>query len=227
MKLTFTIEQMAFWTTDPNLSQLKPPFLYSGAPEVSFIAPMARRRLPPVAKVMAWLDHQLDATQLPAVYASKYAEISNTIHLVRQFSDDLSPAKFSMSVNNAIPGLLSVVMNNEAPYSVIDSMEGLLESALTEACGLLQTHQQVKVVVFEENTAEPFNELGVDEHATVLTCVIAKGSDISLSTNDPSNSADNLDKGTELKAGLLRFLTKEQSDYVRCTARKDWHWHWQ
>lgn len=224
MKLSFSIHQKAYWTSEPNETEVALPFFSEGDLDVSFIPPIVRRRLPLIAKAMVSLDHQLASERMAAVYASQYAEMSNTMDLIGQFTDDLSPSKFSMSVNNALPGLISVISKNQLPYTVIDSLDGLVESAVIEAMTLLNEYDQVKVVLFEEKTAAPFQELGVQQRDSVLVLLVSQGDQYQLRATEPNiNQSSNL-HAPEINDTFLQFLAGKSSTFERAKTRKVWHW---
>ncbi|MGN0854228.1 MAG: beta-ketoacyl synthase chain length factor [Kiritimatiellia bacterium] len=118
----------------------------SPRPDVSFMPPLAQRRLSDVERAalsVAWqaLERYEAADDsvrrmIPVVFASRWGEIGTTVRLMQQMYADgeMSPAGFSNSVHNAAPGHLSLLLKNTAPYTAIaagpDSYEmGLLEAS--------------------------------------------------------------------------------------------------
>ncbi|MBR6412542.1 MAG: beta-ketoacyl synthase chain length factor [Alphaproteobacteria bacterium] len=145
MKKIFYIQKYAFWrqTDKENM------------PNVDFIPALLRRRLTGVEKIGLYLANQLEpfppATQV--VFASRFGEWQQTIDLIRQFFNDheMSPAGFSHSVHNAMPGVFSLLGKNKESYTSIAAGENTIESGLMDAfCGKLPT----LFICAEEETPE-------------------------------------------------------------------------
>lgn len=131
MNKTLYIDNFIFWNeTDAE-----------NIPDVSFIPPMARRRMSILEKVAISLASKI-APETPdyrVVFASQFGEWDQTIKLIKQFFTDseMSPAGFSNSVHNAALGHLSLLTKNHNSYTSIaaglDTLEiGLLESITTK-----------------------------------------------------------------------------------------------
>ena len=109
-------------------------------PDVSFVPPLVRRRLTGVEKIGISLANQVcgGRDDYFVVFASRFGEWGQTIKLIRQFYEDveMSPAGFSTSVHNAMPGILSVLRHNRMAYTAVAANERTLDNALVEAfCG--------------------------------------------------------------------------------------------
>lgn len=227
MKFKLIKWSCCFPATSDNSSQVAKNCII-GKPELSNIPPMVKRRMPMVAKAMAALDDEIGGHHLPAVYASKNAELSRTIKLIRQFEMDLSPALFSMSVNNAIPGLLSVIRKNNKPYTVIDSLSGLLPMAFLEASNLLQDFEVVKVVVFEEQSSIELNQqFAANDPCFAAAFVISRGNELSLELLDrtsPETTIAEIDHG--FQKDWLSFFNRESHQMEQVCRRQAWRWTW-
>lgn len=111
-----------------------------GKCDVSFIAPMERRRLTALEKAalgVAWKAQQEAGGGAPdaVVFASRWGEIGTTLKLMRQMFEEheMSPAAFSNSVHNAAPGHFSLLTRNHAPYTAIAAAERTFEMGMLEA----------------------------------------------------------------------------------------------
>lgn len=223
----FSIKNWALWTASPIVREGGAGLpIFSGSPDVSAVSPMVRRRMPLLAKVIFFLNQQLELPAVDTVYATQNAELSRTLKLLRQFDGDVSPAMFSMSVNNAIAGLLSVINADSSVYSVVDSMSGLLEMAVLEAVTWLpkSEHGLVKVVLFEEASCEPLRQgFDLDQQATVLVLLLETGQDVSLSMLD-GEADERLRFGTWSAADYLGFLSGSSSCLISRENRVRWQW---
>ena len=121
----YRIEAVEQWTAEGDAK-----------PDVSFVAPLERRRLTGVERAalsVAWKVRP-DA-EIPVVFASRWGEIGVTAKLMQQFHADgeMSPAGFSASVHNATPGAFSLLTKNHAAYTAIAARDRSLEAGLLEA----------------------------------------------------------------------------------------------
>lgn len=134
-------------------------------PDVSFVAPLERRRLTAVERAAlavafrVWKPYADEAAargisaEIPVVFASRWGEIGTTVKLMKQFHEDgeMSPAGFSASVHNAAPGAFSLFTRNHAPYTAIAAREKSFLAGFTEAAAMRTT---VLYVYAEEATPE-------------------------------------------------------------------------
>ena len=106
------------------------------SPDVGFLPAMIRRRLTGVEKIGLYLAEKVcsDRNDFYTVFASRFGEWGQTVKLIKQFYEDqeMSPAGFSSSVHNAMPGILSVVKHNTMSYTTVAAGERTVGEALTE-----------------------------------------------------------------------------------------------
>ena len=127
MKKIFYIQKYVLWQQNEKEEM----------PDISFIPTLLRRRLTAIEKIGLFLAHRLEP--LPEncliVFASRFGEWQQTIDLIQQFYSDkeMSPAGFSHSVHNAMPGLLSILSKNKSSYTSIAAQESTIEAGLLEA----------------------------------------------------------------------------------------------
>ena len=124
------IEKWAAWQATPEAPK----------PDVSFVPPLARRRLTGVERAALAVARAVypdppPPEGLPVVFASRWGEIGTTIDLMQQFHADgeMSPAGFSVSVHNAAPGAFSLFTRNRAGYTAIAARRRTLASGFLEA----------------------------------------------------------------------------------------------
>ncbi len=140
------IEKWAAWQATPEAPK----------PDVSFVPPLARRRLTGVERAALTVAKAVypdppPSEGLPVVFASRWGEIGTTIDLMRQFHADgeMSPAGFSVSVHNAAPGAFSLFTRNRAGYTAIAARRRTLASGFLEA---LAQRTRTLFVYAEEST---------------------------------------------------------------------------
>jgi len=136
MKNTFYIDKYAIWTGTDDIK----------SPKVDFVPALIRRRLTEVEKIGLYLTQQLEP--LPdikcIVFASQFGEWQQTIKLIEQMHEEneMSPAGFSHSVHNAMPGLWAILHNSQCNYTTVAANE------LTIDCGLIETLSRGENVLF-------------------------------------------------------------------------------
>lgn len=138
---SFFIKKYAIWR----------PSEESNTPNVDFIKPLIRRRLTQVEKIGLFLAEEIKniGKNTKIIFASQYGEWQQTIKLIQQMhaENEMSPAGFSHSVHNAMPGLLSVSAQLKNNYTTVAANEDTIESALLEA---FATKEEVLLVYAEE-----------------------------------------------------------------------------
>jgi len=227
---SFNLKSWAAWGIGELAEITKLEKIKNGTPLLENIPPMVKRRMPMLAKYIFELNTILDdslsiktpKTAIPTVYASKNAELKRTFNIIRSFTGDVSPAQFSMSVHNAIAGLLSVINKDNSVYTVIDSMSGTLEAAVIEAISLLSEYDYVKVIYFDEDLPDELNSSFIGNNKPVAMCLlIEKGQQISL---ESSANHKNIESNENL-IDLVEFFTLKTSSYTTINPRLIWTWH--
>lgn len=131
-------------------------------PSCDFVAPMQRRRLSPLARIVMHTAWPLcgDDEQLPFVYASRHGETTRTFAMLDEIGRDapLSPTQFGLSVHNAIAGQWSILRGQRGESVAIAGEADTFEHAIVEAAALLgDGATAVIVVVAEERPAEAYD----------------------------------------------------------------------
>ncbi|WP_211091336.1 beta-ketoacyl synthase chain length factor [Pseudothauera rhizosphaerae] len=124
-------------------------------PGTSFLPPLQRRRLSPLARMVfdcAWpLADGLDP--MPIVFASRHGETNRNFAQLQTLAagEPLSPTAFGLSVHNAIVGQWSIIRKETAEGVALAGEADMLEHAFIEACALLRADSpRVLVVAAEE-----------------------------------------------------------------------------
>lgn len=136
-----------------------PPIAEEGAPDVSFLPAMLRRRCSTPTKIALSLVQRITNTRPhPApfsqvIFASRYGEAATTISLLDQLvkREDLSPTAFSLSVHNTAAGQYSIIHQDRSATLSLSAGPATLCYALLEAhLFLLQRPERDVLVVFSE-----------------------------------------------------------------------------
>ncbi len=151
------------------------------APTLSFIPTLQRRRLSLLARISLELVEILSVPLKPArmVFASRHGEIINTTAMLSDLAQNivLSPAAFSHSVHNAIPGLWSIFQQQYGECSAISAGLDTLPMGLLEAQTLLFSDQNSTVVLLLADEVPPVCfESGLNEISTQYALGLLLGS---------------------------------------------------
>ena len=107
--------------------------------DVSFVAPLLRRRLSHLAKMTLRVAHDCTQglSQVRFVFSSRHGDLTRTTAMLDDIAEKthLSPTVFSLSVLNAGTGLFSILRNDTSPATAISAGEssfgfGLIEAAM-------------------------------------------------------------------------------------------------
>lgn len=136
-------------------------------PELSFVEPMLRRRLSPLARAAFHVAHACGGhlTGVPLVYASRHGELGRTLELFQSLAsgETLSPTTFSLSVLNANAGLYSITRGDTSPATAISAGTESFGFGLLEALSRsLSNNTQVLYVYAEAPAPEPLGPCAAD-----------------------------------------------------------------
>ena len=206
------------------------------------LAPMLRRRLSGLGKMavgvaIAALD---GAENVPSVFSSRHGELDRTVGLLSELAQGqpLSPTHFSLSVHNAVGGVMSIARKDTSSITALATSNGDFSLAILEALAILQegAHQQVLCVVYDEPVPEVYSA-NDDNLASaprfpyaVAFMVAASGSSCAEDELHFSIDHHSVDKGLSAPSEpqamtLLRFVLSEQiTELVLPAHRHGWHW---
>ena len=158
------------------------------AADASPVPAMVRRRLGTIGRsvaAVAWDMIQAGDSQ-SLIFASRHGDQSKTLQLLAEIGAQapLSPAAFSLSVHNALAGLISIARDARGPHTALSADERLMASAITEAFGQLHAGASSAVCVvydlplpadyqFDDNQKTPY--------AIALELTLDDGEPLSLS----------------------------------------------
>jgi len=219
-------------------------------PDVKAIPAMLRRRLSPLGKMaLSTAIPLLEETNsgVPTVLVSRHGDLHRTVNLLQDLAvgESLSPTHFSLSVHNAIGGLLSIARKDTSSMTALACGFDDISTALLEAQAILaeQNCEQVLCLIYDEPVpdvylqAVPPNDayavaflIGTSTETSVETPV-APPADTEISVNlelcqrqnpEPAASDDQLPQALS----LLRWLitTPRTSPLTLSGARNSWRW---
>jgi len=208
------------------------------APDVQFVAPMTRRRLSGLSRMVFrvavdCLAEQEDSTVY--VFCSRYGEYRRSYGILTELAkgEPASAAAFSTSVHNTSASLFAIEKLDHSQSIATAGGEATLETAFVEAWSLLSDDAAPAVLVVYHD--EPLPELYRDQPTTVENSAAFA---MLLQLPNPGQNAVNLqlswDTQKEIPAPhcttsdpaleVLRLLLKGRDQVVVDTGRLAWTW---
>lgn len=200
-----------------------------GVPDVADIPMMLRRRLGRLGRMVMRCANDVDQYPNPhLVFSSRYGDSTLTAVLLQALAnkEPVSPAKFSVSVHNALAGLLSIYTKNTAPHTAIAAGRHSFLHAMLEAQALL--HEDPKRIVLLLHYDEPlpdFYEPFVDYDVPIASLALvltgngdANGVKMKLATDDGQATIDDEDS----IFSYIRFLTGKKDFWCWQQGEKSW-----
>jgi hypothetical protein len=148
------------------------------AADVSYIDPLLRRRLSPLARSALDVAQRCigDLPSVSVVYASRHGELTRTIELLHSLrrQEPLSPATFSLSVLNAAAGVFSIARHDTAPATAISAGVESLGLGLLDTFARLQTQpdRPVLFIYAEAPVPAPLSPQMGDPEATLALALL-------------------------------------------------------
>ena len=165
-------------------AEVEERLIAEGIPEEVFAAgvklpAMLNRRLSAAGKRAAALANQLlNGEGLSIVWCSQYGDLARTQRLMESIVDNepMSPTDFSLSVQNAEPGILSMATKNHEHIVAISAAKYRFYNALLEA-ELLRREQAKDVLLVMTDQAIPDVYTPVSAIKVATTSLVLRLSD--------------------------------------------------
>jgi hypothetical protein len=190
-----------------------------------------RRRVTPIGQMAFRVVQGLGKPRAARfIFASRHGEFSRSLSILRSLAarEPPSPTDFSLSVHNALAGLLSIAQENTAGHTAVAAGVDSFASALLEAAACLAVRPQepILLVYFDEPLLEPYGEIaGPNDGTFVLALRLA------AATGEPGDIAIDLGRRnasgtaaspTEQARAFLRFVLSAANEHVVQGERLQW-----
>lgn len=198
------------------------------------LPPLLRRRVSPIGqqafRAAAALHKRPDGR---FVFCSRHGEFQRTLGLLRTIAENepTSPADFSLSVHNALAGLLSIGWKNQRGHTAVAAGADSFGYGLLEAvtCLFAEPSRSVGLVYFDEPLPGIYGELAEDDDAPLalallLTAAAGGDGDITLAT-EPADSSEAPRSASGQALDFLRFFLSGRPDATSPGAGVRWRWH--
>jgi hypothetical protein len=149
----------------------------AAAPELPM---MLRRRLTPIGQAALAAAAEAGApAEARYVFCSRHGEFVRTARLLTAVAQDepLSPADFSVSVHNALAGILSIANGARAGHTAIAHGNDSFAAGLLEAVATLAADQATPVllVYFDDDLPPPYDSLDAPAEGVLALAVLLGG----------------------------------------------------
>lgn len=229
MQQDFILKQWAFW---PNFSIDDDQCSSQATELLSDVPIILKRRLTPLARTVFCAARQcLDHGEiLPLVFSSSHGELAKSFAMMEQLEagEEISPTTFSLSVHNAISGLLSMVQQNQLPSLAIAPGEEGMAAAFIEALGLLQEGAERVLLVFYDEPIVDFYptapyRLATDQRLALALKIGKGGTGTPVRLSLLPDPGDDGEQPWQLPA-FIDFLNDSRPALTLRTPRHGWRW---
>lgn len=166
------------------------------------------------------------------IFCTRHGEFQRTLSILKSLAarEPVSPADFSLSVHNALAGLLSIASNNCAGHTTISAGADSFGSAMVDAIACLKSAplEPVMLVYFDDLLPEPYDAFA-DEDETCLALAMLLGSpyddgqDIALVLEPRDRDAHSLSASGQV-FDFLRFFLSGERERTSMGERLQWRW---
>jgi len=201
------------------------------AVDVSFLAPLSRRRLSGLSRLSLRLAHEcVPGFQGYCVFGSQHGELQTTQKLLESIvgGELLSPAGFSSSVHNTAVGLHSINNRNTYPCTSIAAGVDTLVACFIEAFSILDNNQADEVLVVFADDRIPqdlANYLDNENEMHGFAALVKKGGD-GQQVQLTSVSEQIHPVTTGQVSALIQALSSSNDSVEVTMAGESAHWRW-
>lgn len=193
---------------------------------LSYIEPMLRRRLSPLARAALHVAIDCLGVQNSAqlVYASRHGELQRTVELLGNLANStpLSPTTFGLSVLNSVAGIFSIARKDQAPATAISAAEETFGFGLIDAVARAKTtHLPVLYLYAEAPAPVPLGNQFADPVDFLVIGILldpALPAQLGIRTMTDSAEASNEPQA----ASCIRALA--ESPLTWSSGRRIWAW---
>lgn len=200
-----------------------------GRAEVGFLPMMLRRRLSPLARAacaVAWHARQA-AGEMPCIFFSRHGESQYYFEMLENMAqgEAVSPARFSLSVHNAIGGLFGFQVQSFLPYVALAGGNEDLFGVFIEAAGQLQEAPEVMLVCYEQPLPELYRSyLPSPAMSWALAMVLARpdpsANQLTLTRTNCVTAKPDVGQASD----FLQAILQGQRDGSLSLEHSVWHW---
>lgn len=198
----------------------------------SVVPKLMQRRLSALAKgVFTAAQYCIAADKTaPIVFSSAHGEVNKSLQMLKdiQNGDELSPTAFSLSVHNAISGLVSIAYRSHQEMVVTAPGQDGIAPAFIEALGILQEYADSVVIVFYDEPLGDFYPSLPFALSAANSCALAikislHGDGLPLQLCSSAETRDDGEHTVQI-AAFLNFLMADEPFLQLGNHRHSWIW---
>jgi hypothetical protein len=198
-------------------------------PDTTPVPVLLRRRVSPVGQKAIKAAWSLpDSAAARMVFCSRHSEFGRTLSILDSVvaRTEVSPADFTLSVHNALLGLLSIARANMHGHTMVAAGTesfgfGMLEAL---ACLAERPDEPVLLVYFDEPLPPPFDAFDQDAPepiALALTLTATDGDRFTLATSPADGKPPSDEPGA---ITFMRVMLGAEPRAVTVGQQLVWHW---
>ena len=218
MNISFAISEWSGWKSNTSSADLEQDYLtITENPDISSMPPLLRRRLNLLGRSCASeiLKHIKQGEKMPVVYCSQHGDIERTFKSLEGAAKGelTSPMNFSLSVHNAILGVISIHLGLTSSISSISSGQQGLVPVLLEAMGIIISGAD-KVLCVLCDVVLPaiyFDEQSLPRNSYAISFVVTKSKGINLNLKQ-SEGGSEIRNSKQMPTTLIKFLSSEKNE---------------
>lgn len=222
MKSSLVVLDFASWTADDGEDA-------ASSTQAKMIPPMLRRRLSPIGKAAASAAFSLKeavSSGIPMVFASRWGDASLACSQIKNAAEGLeaSPAKFAMSVHNAVEAMVSIAAGHTGPQTAIAAGLCTAEAGFEAADLYLEEFDRVLLVVYDESCREVGSNSAAHAAAALLARSGAGKIKLTLESAPVEShcSADSDEADSSLD--WINWMRSDSLEFSRCDCARAYKW---
>ena len=194
---------------------------------------MLRRRISVIGQMAFRASYALSEDRMARfIFCTRHGEFQRTLRILKSLvaEEPISPAEFSLSVHNALAGLLSIAWNNTAGHTTISAGADSFGSAMLDAVACLKSrpNEPVLVVYFDDLLPEPYDEFADDDETCVALAMLLSsphedGEDLTLALEPRDRDMMSLSASGQA-LDFLRFILSGEPERKSMGERLQWRW---
>jgi hypothetical protein len=194
---------------------------------------MLRRRISVIGQMAFRASYALSGDRMARfIFCTRHGEFQRTLRILKSIvaEEPISPAEFSLSVHNALAGLLSIAWNNTAGHTTISAGADSFGSAMLDAVACLKSrpNEQVLVVYFDDLLPEPYDKFADDDETCVALAMLLSsphedGEDLTLALEPRDRGMTSLSASGQA-LDFLRFILSGEPERRSMGERLQWRW---
>jgi hypothetical protein len=194
---------------------------------------MLRRRISIVGQMAFRASYALSEQRTARfIFCSRHGESDRTLRILHSLAikEPVSPADFSLSVHNALTGLLSIAWGNTAGHTAISAGADSFGYGLLEAIASFQdgSGDPVMLVYFDDLLPSPYDEVADSAENCVALAMLLRpprdeGHDFALSL-EPRDRPSKSRSASAQSLDFIRFMLSNERERICVGERTQWRW---